>query len=219
MEAMLGFLRRQVGLRTDSASASGSLHAKTAYAASMLNATVASRYPFPEPKYIPFYFLGEISPSVGVWQEVLNVVNKSGYITDAIIVGMSSSSSFEMRLTIDGSVVFHDSVSMSGLGGERYGPAGIIHASSIMSNFVYSSSGGGDYKIGVIHKTDFYNPSITEFGNRTRFYSTYPSSSIQYERILVIHEPLRWGSSCKLEFKKNGDVTSFHITYSGAIAV
>jgi hypothetical protein len=28
MEAMLGFLRRQVGLRTDSASASGSLHAK-----------------------------------------------------------------------------------------------------------------------------------------------------------------------------------------------
>jgi hypothetical protein len=30
MEAMLSFLRRQVGLRTDSASASGSLHAKVA---------------------------------------------------------------------------------------------------------------------------------------------------------------------------------------------
>ena len=30
VEAMLGFLRRQVGLRTDSASASGSLHAKVA---------------------------------------------------------------------------------------------------------------------------------------------------------------------------------------------
>ena len=32
-EAMLGFLRRQVGLRTDSASATGSAHAKLAYIA------------------------------------------------------------------------------------------------------------------------------------------------------------------------------------------
>jgi len=33
MEAMLSFLRRQVGLRTDSASATGSAHAKLAYIA------------------------------------------------------------------------------------------------------------------------------------------------------------------------------------------
>ena len=33
MEAMLSFLRRQIGLRTDSASATGSAHAKLAYIA------------------------------------------------------------------------------------------------------------------------------------------------------------------------------------------
>ncbi len=40
MEAMLGFLRRQVGLRTDSASTSGSLHAKVAYANNKLDSAI-----------------------------------------------------------------------------------------------------------------------------------------------------------------------------------
>lgn len=41
MEAMLGFLRRQVGLRTDSASASGSLHAKTTDVKNAVNSIAA----------------------------------------------------------------------------------------------------------------------------------------------------------------------------------
>lgn len=42
MEAMLSFLRRQVGLRTDSASASGSLHAKVTNLTNTLTSTSAS---------------------------------------------------------------------------------------------------------------------------------------------------------------------------------
>jgi len=42
MEAMLSFLRRQVGLRTDSASASGSLHAKSANIINVANTIKSS---------------------------------------------------------------------------------------------------------------------------------------------------------------------------------
>lgn len=43
MEALLGFLRRQVGLRTDAASASGSLHAKLANITNKIGTTSDTR--------------------------------------------------------------------------------------------------------------------------------------------------------------------------------
>ena len=214
MEAMLGFLRRQIGLRTDSASASGSLHAKTAYAASRLNATVDSRYPFPEPKYHPFYYLGKIQPAVNVWQAMLNITNKSGYISEALLLDADSTASYHIRLTVDGVVTFYIATGTGYYGSNK--PSGIVSANSVLSAY-FATSSYPEEKIGVWYRDSDKLPRLMSFSRDVDLNAIYPSPSTQWNKLLIIDLPIYWSSSFKLECMTSYD-REFQISYRGAVA-
>src|SRR5690554_813914 len=95
MEALLSFIRRQVGLRTDAASASGSLHAKVKTANDRIGTANPSSggtdtlfkydrkiFNRLDEEYEPFSFAGNIALPTS-WTTVKNVTGRSGFLFSA----------------------------------------------------------------------------------------------------------------------------------------
>lgn len=99
MEAMLSFLRRQVGLRTDAASASGSLHAKVG---DLKNFTGSFLNSLQKPRGAPVIGVGE-APDSESYLTLLNITGKGQllfiYLTDREPVTTT------VRVSIDNVVV------------------------------------------------------------------------------------------------------------------
>lgn len=110
MEALLSFIRRQIGLRTDAADTSGSLHAKMADLRNAIINTILPRtdaFSTKSSQIVRYRYTlegGETAPSV-----TIAAVTGSGYLTGltAITTG-SSVGVIYFRITIDGSIVLDD---------------------------------------------------------------------------------------------------------------
>jgi hypothetical protein len=95
MEAMLSFLRRQVGLRTDAASATGSLHAKIAY---LKDTTIPGR----QAPRGPAGAFGSFSTSQPSYQTALNVSGR-GSLIGLVLTGQNDMLEHAyVKLTVDG---------------------------------------------------------------------------------------------------------------------
>lgn len=108
MEAMLSFLRRQVGLRTDTASATGSLHAKTADVKESLGAAIEA---LKKPIDFANLISGTFSTTQTEYQTALNISgNGKLVLMTASKASAGPSGSLGIRITIDG-VVVSDAIS------------------------------------------------------------------------------------------------------------
>ena len=111
MEAMLSFLRRQVGLRTDVASASGSLHAKVKEARDTIYNYLVSTINY---KITPWHSKQPRFAVYGTSYEgtytVLDI-SGSGFITGISCCTGTSRPSFAIKITIDGVVRFDSEIS------------------------------------------------------------------------------------------------------------
>lgn len=110
MEAMLSFLRRQVGLRTDVASASGSLHAKVKEARDTIHSYLVNTI---TPKITPWHSKQPRCAVYGTSYEgtytVLDI-SGSGFITGITCRTGTSSPRFDIKITIDGVVRFDSKI-------------------------------------------------------------------------------------------------------------
>jgi hypothetical protein len=97
---ILGFVRRQVGLRTDTASATGSLHAKVSELKNYVGETLQ------KPRgYLKTFF----STSSTTYVKALEV-NGAGKL-DMFIISANSNQTPSIKITIDGNVICDYSVS------------------------------------------------------------------------------------------------------------
>jgi hypothetical protein len=109
-EAMLGFIRRQIGLRTDAASATGSVHAKLgdlrSYLYNAIDSFVSTRQ---KPRGVVAGSKGLFGGGSGsTWVTALNVTGK-GKLLGLGFQGQYSSG-YDVRITVDGYVVFSGGV-------------------------------------------------------------------------------------------------------------
>lgn len=106
MEALLSFLQRQVGLRTDSADPAGSLHAKVGDVKSYLINTI---YSYLVNTILPrFDYFKSKQPRFVVSRcasgEITTVlqINGAGYLTGITVAQENPGGSVQLRITIDG---------------------------------------------------------------------------------------------------------------------
>lgn len=102
MEGLIGFFRRQVGLRTDSSNQVGSLHAKMEY---LINEKIGNKimdWKNTKPKAIKGTFSAE------TYATLCNI-SGSGFLTGVAVWPQGNRySSGIFKLTIDGTVIFQD---------------------------------------------------------------------------------------------------------------
>jgi len=105
-EALMSFIRRQVGLRTDAASSTGSLHAKVGDVKSYLINTIYSYLVntiFPRFDYFkskqPRFVVSRCD--AGQTTTVLQITG-AGYLTGITVAQESPGGSVQLRITIDG---------------------------------------------------------------------------------------------------------------------
>ena len=103
LEAMLSFLRRQIGLRTDAADASGSLHAKVTDLATNKVQDIADVIETRQKPRGPASAPGSFTTSETSYQTVLNIAGKGK------LLGLQMNSSYcqatEVTVTVDGYAV------------------------------------------------------------------------------------------------------------------
>lgn len=105
MEAMLGFVRRQIGLRDDAASATGSLHAKITELRNYIASTIIKSRSFAK---------GAVSSGArDVWVTVLNYTGRGTLILCAVYC-TGTGPRVSIRVTIDGVEIF----TKTGIGSE-----------------------------------------------------------------------------------------------------
>lgn len=108
MEAMLSFLRRQVGLRTDSADASGSLHAKVKDVKSAISSVQTDMQ---KPRGLQKITYSKKGPATSspVWTDVtvLNLTNTRGVLRFMSLEGIYTviSDRAKLEITVDGNVI------------------------------------------------------------------------------------------------------------------
>jgi hypothetical protein len=207
-EALLSFLRRQVGLRTDAASDTGSLHAKVKTANDRIGAANPSAagtdtlfkydkkiFDRLDERYDPFSYAGSLV--VDGWTTVRNITGRSGFLLSAGCLNSMQGQTYHTRVTIDGIVVFN-TYSF----GSDSGPTGIMYtpAELLRSDYAYDPSGSG-------YPTT-YNYPLWQAGGRfaarldgtsLNFNPTFPSSSSQYNAVLLNTMPIRFNNSLKIE--------------------
>lgn len=106
-EAMLSFLRRQVGLRTDAASATGSLHAKVKDVKSAVSSVQTNMQ---KPRGLQKITYSKKGPSTSspVWTDitVLNLTNTRGVLRFMSLEGSSYGyDKAKLEITVDGNVI------------------------------------------------------------------------------------------------------------------
>ena len=119
MEAMLSFLRRQVGLRSDVADGAGSLHAKIVYTKEQIETSVETRQ---KPRG-PAGAFGVFSTTLSSYQTVLDITGVG--ILRALQARQASSgpsAQVGVKITVDGYVV-SDCISPSATATNLYYPA------------------------------------------------------------------------------------------------
>ena len=100
MEAMLSFLRRQVGLRTDAASSTGSLHAKVGNIAANVTNIVSKVYAWKETS--PYIIYQRVS--AGSTATLLRVTSGSGFLLSVTAYGEQDPRDYttaSVKITID----------------------------------------------------------------------------------------------------------------------
>lgn len=106
MEAMLSFLRRQVGLRTDAASATGSLHAKVSDVKDTLTGTISGKI-FPWHQKAATFSKGTIDQLEGhTTMDILSVVGNRVVLDGAFVGSTPYYTNIQLRLEIDGVEIF-----------------------------------------------------------------------------------------------------------------
>ena len=194
MEAMLSFLRRQIGLRTDDASSTGSLHAKMKMANDRIGAANPSAagtdtlfkydkkiFDRLDERYEPFSYAGSLS--VNGWTTVRNITGRSGFLLSAGCFAFADGRAYQTRITIDGTVVFHtmsSNVSETGPTGIMYTPAELLRVE--------------DYPLWQVGRF-----SARLDGTSLKFNPTFPSASLQHDCILLNTMPIRFNNSLKIE--------------------
>lgn len=227
MEALLSFMRRQVGLRTDAASASGSLHAKVAEELARMgtkNPTAGGTdtlfkynkkmFDRLDEVYEPFSYAGSVSVS-NSYVSVRNITGE-GFLFSAVNISTSSSYSIYTRVTIDGSVVFE---SYSSTGSER-APSGILYVPGGAQRVSYaygSANYDGDYRIYDYPVMQFGRNSARLEGTDPSFNPAFPSSSSQ-RAILLTAIPIRFRSSLKIEHRSgSSSAIGINVAHMGAL--
>ncbi len=199
-EAMLGFLRRQVGLRTDAASSTGSLHAKMKMANDRIGAANPSAagtdtlfkydkkiFDRLDEQYEPFSYAGSLS--VNGWTTVRNITGRSGFLLSAGCLAYSDQS-YQTRITIDGTVVFHTSSRSV----TESGPTGIMYTPAELLRVDYYGTSPNGYPVWQAGKF-----SARLDGIYLKFNPVFPSASLQYDHILLNTMPIRFNNSLKIE--------------------
>jgi len=106
MEAMLSFLRRQVGLRTDAASATGSLHAKVSDVKDTLTGAISGKI-FPWHQKTATFSKGTIYQlEEHTTVDILSVVGNRVVLDGAFVGSTPNYSYIGLRLEIDGVEIF-----------------------------------------------------------------------------------------------------------------
>jgi len=96
MEALLSFLRRQVGLRTDAANAAGSLHAK-------VTDIVSNKLP-PIQKARGILLAGSYSTgTLGTWFTALNIAGRGRLV--GLLAYNNYANGVSVKVTVDGNVI------------------------------------------------------------------------------------------------------------------
>lgn len=104
MEAMLSFLRRQVGLRTDAADPAGSLHAKVKDIKDNVLASVNSNINTRQKPRGPVSGYGSYYINSTTYVTALNITGKGELIAIGVTSG-SSAGAPTVKITVDGVVV------------------------------------------------------------------------------------------------------------------
>ncbi len=117
-EALLSFMRRQVGLRTDTASSTGSLHAKVKDAKNNIISEANSiKSTLQRPRGV-HGIPGSFSTTQTEYQTALSVTGK-GKLTHLAMATTSANTGY-VKITIDGAVIAYGSVIETG--GKRHYP-------------------------------------------------------------------------------------------------
>lgn len=113
-EALMSFIRRQVGLRTDAASSTGSLHAK-------VKDIVDNQLPMlQKPRGIQGVPGSYVFSTTATWFTALNLTSTSGKLLALKIKGnVSRMHGLFIKLTIDGNVVMHGTGRSGGIDGRQ----------------------------------------------------------------------------------------------------
>lgn len=105
-EAILSFLTRQIGLRTDAADAAGSLHAKTADIKTYLtNTVVATEFPKVQKPRGPVSGVGSYGINSTTYVTVLNLTGVKGELIAVGATGGSAAGAPTVKITVDGYAV------------------------------------------------------------------------------------------------------------------
>ena len=204
-EALMSFIRRQVGLRTDAASDTGSLHAKVKTANDRIGAANPSAagtdtlfkydkkiFDRLDERYDPFSYAGTLA--VDGWTTVRNITGRSGFLLSAGCLNFMQDRTFYTRVTIDGIVVFNTYSS-----GSNSGPTGIMYtpAELLRVDYAYDSSGSGIHNYPVWQAGGRFTARLD--GTSLNFNPTFPSSSSQLNAVLLNTMPIRFNNSLKIE--------------------
>ncbi len=131
METIYGFIRRQVGLRTDAASATGSLHAKVAELRSYVNTQLAL---VQKPRGIhgrP----GSFSTSQTTYQTALSVTGKGKLTHLAVYTGTGGKG--KAKVTIDGNLV---TIGSFGTNQQMHYPTADFFFSTSEANYIFGAT-------------------------------------------------------------------------------
>jgi hypothetical protein len=224
---ILGWVGYQLGMRTDTASATGSLHAKAKTANDRIGTANPSSggtdtlfkydrkiFDRLDEEYEPFSFTKVVSIPTS-WTAVKNVTGRSGFLFSAGVLSHSSSYAFYIRITIDGAVVFYGQTSSSSTAANR-SPTGILYTPAELhrQDYAYYDDDGR-----------IFNCVLWQCGTVSAVLSniisdpTFPSASLQGPNaVLLSAVPIRFNSSLKIEYRVSSDTSrTANIIHTGVL--
>ena len=224
---ILGWVGYQLGMRTDTASATGSLHAKV----KTVNDRIGTANPSSggtdtlfkydrkifdrlDEEYEPFSFAKNVSIPTS-WTAVKNVTGRSGFLFSAGVLSHSSSYTFYIRITIDGAVVFYGQTSTSSTTANR-SPTGILYTPAELHRQDYAYYDSDDR---ITTRVLWQCGTVSAVLSNIISDPTFPSESLQSPNaVLLSAAPIRFNSSLKIEHYVSGDTSrTANIIHTGVL--
>jgi len=224
---ILGWVGYQLGMRTDAASATGSLHAKVKTANDRIGTANPSSggtdtlfkydrkiFDRLDEEYEPFSFAKNVSIPTS-WTAVKNVTGRSGFLFSAGMLSHSNSYTFYIRITIDGAVVFYGRTSSSSTTANR-SPTGILYTPAELHRQDYAYYDSDDrITIRVLWQCGTVSAVLSNIISDP----TFPSASLQSPNaVLLSAVPIRFNSSLKIEhYVSGGSSRTADIIHTGVL--
>ena len=223
---ILGWVGYQLGMRTDTASATGSLHAKAKTANDRIGTANPSSggtdtlfkydrkiFDRLDEEYEPFSFAKNVSIPTS-WTAVKNVTGRSGFLFSAGVLSHSSSYAFYIRITIDGAVVFYGQTSTSSTAANR-SPTGILYTPAELHRQDYAFY---DSDVRITNRVLWQCGTVSAVLSNIISDPTFPSASLQSPNaVLLSAMPIRFNSSLKIEHRVTGESRTAKISHTGVL--